>query len=145
MVLPLLALSLLTGAVAQADPFEHGGYASQFRHVRGGGPGWHPHHLDIDAWHGGRWFHGYHGDRLGWWWIAAGTWFLYDAPVYPYPVSPAVVMLPPPTVQVAPPAPVVQEAPVQSWYFCRSKKQYYPYVEHCPEGWKTVPATPPER
>ncbi|MTD33540.1 hypothetical protein GKE73_12250 [Paludibacterium sp. dN 18-1] len=96
-------------------------------------------------WHGGRWFHGYHGDRLGWWWIAAGTWFLYDAPVYPYPVSPAVVMLPPPTVQVAPPAPAVQEAPVQSWYFCRSKKQYYPYVEHCPEGWKTVPATPPER
>ncbi|WP_230370569.1 hypothetical protein [Paludibacterium denitrificans] len=49
MVLPLLALSLLTGAVAQADPFEHGGYASPFHHVRGGGPGWHPHHLDIDA------------------------------------------------------------------------------------------------
>ena len=30
-----------------------------------------------------------------------------------------------------------------SWYYCRSANGYYPYVSQCPEGWKTVPASPP--
>src|SRR5690242_5334364 len=24
---------------------------------------------DFDRWHGGHWFHGRHGGRLGWWWL----------------------------------------------------------------------------
>jgi hypothetical protein len=56
-------------------------------------------------------------------------------------------------VPVAPaPAPViVQEAPTiiqpaqaaNNWYFCDSKNAYYPYVNECAEGWRTVPAQPP--
>jgi hypothetical protein len=34
-----------------------------------------------------------------------------------------------------PPAP-------QSWYFCESARAYYPYTQTCPEGWRSVPATP---
>jgi len=29
------------------------------------------------------------------------------------------------------------------WYYCDSAKGYYPYVNQCPEGWRSVPATPP--
>ena len=46
----------------------------------------------------------------------------------------------PPPVAAAPapgaPAPAV-------WYYCDSAKGYYPYVNQCPEGWRSVPATPP--
>jgi len=44
----------------------------------------------------------------------------------------------PPPVAAAPAAP----APA-TWYYCDSAKAYYPYVNQCPEGWKSVPATPP--
>jgi hypothetical protein len=51
---------------------------------------------------------------------------------------------------VAPPPPggaPTAEAPpppaAGNWYYCESSKTYYPYVGSCPEGWKTVAATPP--
>ena len=34
--------------------------------------------------------------------------------------------------------------PQQYWYFCESADAYYPYVENCAEGWREVPASPPE-
>jgi hypothetical protein len=52
---------------------------------------------------------------------------------YPYPAYSA------PPVYVAP----AQAAP-QYWYFCASANRYYPYVANCPEGWKAVPAQPPQ-
>jgi hypothetical protein len=30
------------------------------------------------------------------------------------------------------------------WYYCDSSKSFYPYVSQCAEGWKQVPATPPQ-
>ncbi len=50
-------------------------------------PGWRGgfHEHDIVVWRGGHWFHGWHGPRLGWWWIVGGAWYWYPAPVYPYP------------------------------------------------------------
>jgi hypothetical protein len=51
---------------------------------------------------------------------------------YPYPVYSQ-------PVYVAP----AQAAP-QYWYFCASANRYYPYVATCPEGWKAVPAQPPQ-
>jgi hypothetical protein len=30
------------------------------------------------------------------------------------------------------------------WYYCDSAQKYYPYVSQCAEGWRTVPATPPQ-
>jgi hypothetical protein len=60
-------------------------------------------------------------------------------------------VVPPPAVapQSAPVA--VQQPPAVTpgaqapgvWYYCDSAKNYYPYVGQCPEGWKTVPASPP--
>lgn len=104
-------------------------------HGHGRGPGGFPGpHGPIG--HPGYWHHGYHDGHLGWWWVAGATWLFYPQPVYPYP---------PVVVQQAP-EPVVQAAPqpaTQSWYYCDSAKAYYPYVQSCAEGWRSVPATPP--
>lgn len=52
-----------------------------------------------------------------------------------------------------PPAPVPQAVPAPaapalsastSSYYCESAKGYYPYVSECREGWRAVPATPPQ-
>lgn len=57
------------------------------------------------------------------------------------------VVAPPPDQSAAtPPAPGAGTAPAPAsgtWYFCQSANAYYPYVAQCPEGWKSVPATPP--
>ena len=101
------------------------------------------HEGDRDRWRGGRWAHGEHLGRLGWWWIVDGVWYFYPAPVYPYPdpYVPSTVL-----VQGSPPPPPPQAAP-QYWYYCASVREYYPYVSHCPEGWmQVVPQlTPPGR
>jgi hypothetical protein len=46
----------------------------------------------------------------------------------------------------APPAQTSAPQPSASatWYYCESSKTYYPYVSQCPEGWRAVPATPPQ-
>ena len=84
------------------------------------------------AWIGGRWNHGWHNGRLGWWWFAGGAWYFYDAPVYPYPgyVSDY----------------YVDEdygAPGAYWYYCSSPPGYYPYVQRCAGPWQPVTPTPP--
>jgi hypothetical protein len=30
----------------------------------------------------------------------------------------------------------------QTWYYCQSAQQYYPYVQGCAEAWVAVPSTP---
>lgn len=94
----------------------------------------HFHERDLPHWRGGHWSHGYHDGRLGWWWVIAGLWYFYPQPVYPYPdpYTPPVAVVP----QNAP--------PTQYWYYCDAAKGYYPYVPSCPDGWRTVPATPPD-
>lgn len=85
----------------------------------------------------GNWHHGYHDGYWGWWWVAGATWLFYPQPLYPYP---------PVVVQQAPEPVIVQPAPqptAQNWYYCDSAKAYYPYVQSCTEGWRSVPATPP--
>ncbi len=102
------------------------------------------HERDIDVWRGGRWYHGYHDNRLGWWWIAAGLWYFYPAPVYPYPdpYAPPVVVNPPVVVVPQAPAPAPIQPQPQYWYYCASARGYYPYVPNCPEPWQPVPAQP---
>lgn len=92
----------------------------------------HFHEVIVPRWRTGRWVHGDHLGRAGWWWIVEGEWYFYPTPIYPYP-DPYV----PPGVVVAAPAP----APVQYWYYCPSVQAYYPYVSACPEGW--TPVVPP--
>ena len=52
-----------------------------------------------------------------------------------------------------PPAPAPQTIPAPgasappasaSWYYCDSTNAYYPYVSECREGWRAVPANPPQ-
>jgi hypothetical protein len=50
-----------------------------------------------------------------------------------------VVVVQQPATAYAPPPPVVG-----NWYYCESSQAYYPYVAGCPEGWRVVPATPPQ-
>ncbi|MDD5295741.1 MAG: hypothetical protein PHU46_02405 [Rhodocyclaceae bacterium] len=144
----LLGLLLAGGLLSQqalADRPEHFERGHD-RHWRGN---FHEH--DLELWRGGRWHQGRHGGRLGWWWIVGGTWYLYSAPVYPYPdpYQPPVVMVeqpqvvPAPPVYAPPPAPVAAPAPVQYWYYCRNPAGYYPYVPQCRGGWQKVPAAPP--
>ncbi|HEY6364621.1 MAG TPA: hypothetical protein VI585_07495 [Candidatus Binatia bacterium] len=66
------------------------------------GPVWrggidHFHEHDIVIWWGGHWFHGWNGNRFGWWWIVGPASYWYPAPVYPYPnayIPPVVVQSP---------------------------------------------------
>lgn len=123
------AAALLAGGTAVAQPHRHPGP-------------WHGdihrfHEHDWGVWRGGHWYHGRHGGRLGWWWIAGGTFYLYPTPVYPYPSpwEPPPAVLPAPPVEAAPP-------PTQYWYYCPAANGYYPYVATCPGGWQQVPATP---
>lgn len=45
-----------------------------------------------------------------------------------------------PEVHVAPPPAYVPPPQPQNryWYYCASARQYYPYVNYCPEGWQQV-------
>jgi hypothetical protein len=123
-----LGFSLLGSAPVRAAPHE----APRFHGDIGR---FHEH--DWAVWHGGRWQHGYHGGRLGWWWVAGGLWYFYPYPVYPYPdpYVPPVLVAQPAQPGALPPAPTPT-----SWYYCNSGHSYYPYVTSCPEGWHPVPA-----
>jgi hypothetical protein len=93
--------------------------------------GWHDqdihrfHDRDFDRWRGGRWFHGPHEGRLGWWWIVGPSWYFYPRAVYPYPDP----YVPPYAASGAP-----------AWYYCPPAQAYYPYVPSCPVPWQVVPA-----
>lgn len=118
------------------------GMAEERGHHRGreadGRAGWHGeirrfHEHDIELWRGGRWHHGRHEGRNGWWWIVGSVWYFYPARVEPYPdpYQPPVVVVPPPP------------APPQYWYYCANPAGYYPYVAQCAANWQRVPATSP--
>jgi len=134
-VAALVAASMPANA-ERGDGGRHGGWHGDIRHFE---------RHDLHTWRSGEWHHGRHGGRLGWWWVAAGAWYFYPQPVYPYPdpyLPPVVVVQPTTTPAPQPVAPVIQP-PTQNWYYCKASKAYYPYVSNCPAGWKTVPATPP--
>ena len=133
--LAIAAVLGLFAAVALAADRGHDGRGAR---DRGASPRWHGDihtfgHHDAPIWRAGRWHHGSHGGRLGWWWVVAGIWYFYPAPVYPYPDP-----FRPPVVAVPVPAP----APQQFWYYCAEPPGYYPYVPRCREAWQAVPATP---
>lgn len=104
---------------------------------------------DLEIWRGGHWVHRRHEGQLGWWWVAGGLWYFYPARIagpYPDPYTPPVTVIQQPPVMVAPQmtAPAPAQPSAQFWYYCDSAKGYYPYVPQCPEGWKSVPAQPPQ-
>jgi hypothetical protein len=94
---------------------------------------------DYTVWRSGRWYRVRHEGRFGWWWVVGGIWYLYPQPVYPHPdpYTPPVIVEPQSSENE------MTVPPAQYWYFCTSLNSYYPYVTSCPEGWKSMPATPP--
>jgi hypothetical protein len=128
------AVGGLTATPALADDFHHDEHHGPHGRGRAApGPWWHGdihqfHEHDVNIWRGGRWYHGRHGGRSGWWWIVGGIWYFYPAPVYPYP-DPYV-----PPVVVAPP---------QTYYWCANPPGYYPQVPTCAVPWQAVPANAP--
>lgn len=129
----LLAVAALLGAVV---PFNA---VAQHRDRGWHGDIRHFDQHDMHRWRSGAWRHGSHGGRVGWWWVASGTWYHYPQPVYPYPDP-----YRPPVIVVEQAAPAIPQPAIQFWYYCEAAGAYYPYVATCPSGWKTVPATPPE-
>jgi hypothetical protein len=117
-----MALSLFAIGSAAADP-PHSGHYAHGQHGWVSHEGWHPdfRRFDHDRWHGGHWWHGPYGGRLGWWWIVGPDWYWYPAPIYPYP-DPYI----PPGLAAGP------------WYWCDAYQQYYPYVGACPTPWRAV-------
>ena len=67
---------------------------------------------------------------------ANGTYYVATAEGY------AVAQPPADPTALAPQAAAVPPPP-GTWSYCGSAKSYYPYVSECPEGWRAVPATPP--
>lgn len=83
------------------------------------------HDFDLGTWQGGRWFHGDHGGRSGWWWTVGPDWYFFNAPVYPYPdlYTPF-------------------GYPLGWWYWCDAAQDYYPYVTYCEVPWESVMPVP---
>lgn len=67
----------------------------------------------------------------------------YPGYAYPYygptvvPVTPAPII-----IQEQVPTYIQPAQAATNWYFCQSTNTYYPYVNECAEGWKTVPSQP---
>jgi hypothetical protein len=88
--------------------------------------------------------------------VIGGTPYYYaDGTYYTATENGYVVTAPPQQetyVERPAPAPDTQEDDQQTdtgtsygtWYYCDSAQAYYPYVATCPEGWRAVPASPPE-
>lgn len=77
--------------------------------------------------------------------------YYYPAPIT-YAAPPMAIQQQPMVVQQAPMAytppqptspPQVASNSGQNWYYCVSKKSYYPYVRNCPEAWQSVAPSPP--
>ena len=82
---------------------------------------------DLDGWHHGHWFNGWHDGKVGWWWIVWGNWYFYSSPIYPYPDP-----YRPPVVIIA------QNQPMPQYWYCSNPNGYYPYIAQCFSGWQPI-------
>lgn len=132
MLAVLVAMALTTGfSVAEERNHRRGFERERHQAWRGDIHRFNEH--DYGRWRSGRWYHGRHIGRAGWWWIVGGIWYYYPAPVYPYPDPYR------PPLMLAPPAP----SATQYWYYCPNPAGYYPYVARCASEWRRVPAIVP--
>jgi len=74
---------------------------------------------------------------------ANDVYYVQQPTGYEVVAPPAVPAQPAPVAVQQPPAVTPGAQAPGVWYYCDSAKGYYPYVSQCPEGWKTVPASPP--
>ena len=100
---------------------------------------------DRATWQHGRWQHGNHHGRNGWWWNSGGTWFFYDQPVYPYPGYVSNTYYDDDYYDgggydgYADPG--YGASPGDGgyyWYYCNNPAGYYPYVKSCRGPWRAA-------
>jgi len=72
----------------------------------------------------------------------AGTPYYYANGTY-YVATPGGYAVAQPPADPAALASAVVPPASGTWSYCASAQRYYPYVTECPEGWRSVPATPP--
>ena len=77
-------------------------------------------------------------------WSADGPYYYANGIYYAAAPGGYTVVAPPANVATTSPLPAAN-APASpgNWYYCDSQKNYYPYVQQCAEGWRSVPAMPP--
>ena len=146
--LVLGALMLAGTAVAMAPAAEAQYYGGGYGYGPGyGRPGAHFSFGAGPSWRSGRWVHGWHGPRHGWWWTVDNSWYLYPRPSYPYPAYG------PPVIdddygyaprergytQTYNRGPDGNPQRPEYWYFCQNPEGYYPYVQDC-DDWQQEPA-----
>jgi hypothetical protein len=105
------ALALTASTSAQADWGRHGGHRGHGHHHHHGGSGWVGPAAVLAI----------TGLAIGAA-VASQNNYYAPAPVYSAPPRP----MPP--------------VGYDTWYYCGSSGQYYPYTDACPEGWQAVPA-----
>jgi hypothetical protein len=77
-------------------------------------------------------------------WVGAAPYYYANGSYYAEAPGGFAVVQPPASASLTPPPQAATApAPAGNWYYCDSAKNYYPYVQQCAEGWRTVPATPP--
>ena len=109
-------------------------------HARGGGR----HGGGGHGFHGGHGWKGHGGHGWGGVGVTIGLgpyWWPYGYPygysyAYPYTYTPPVYVQPSQQLSIQPPS----SPPV--WYYCDDPQGYYPYVQQCPGGWRTVAPSP---
>jgi hypothetical protein len=143
-----LGALMLAGAAVAATPAAQAQWFSYGYSSGRVGPGVHFSLGFGPGWTTGRWVHGWHGPRYGWWWTVGNDWYYYPRPVYPYPAY-----MPPRFEGYydygrADPGYGPQAGPgygpeyadpnpqrPEYWYFCRNPEGYYPYVQNC-DDWQ---------
>jgi hypothetical protein len=137
----VLCASVAPGHARSGGGHRGGGHGFHRGHG-GGGHGWRGH--GFRGGHGWR-GHGHHGKHSwggvgvsigvgSYWWP---YWWPYRYPyVYPYTYSPQIYVQPSQPLSIQPPS----SPPV--WYYCDNPEGYYPYVQQCPGGWRTVTPSP---
>lgn len=146
----VLALLIVPTAPIYARDGHGGGRGGGFHGGGSHGGGFHG-----GGFHGG--FRGGHGGFRGgvfigggpWWWGDPWWWGPYGYPYgyygYPYAYYPPYGAYPPVVVEQGPSVYIEQpraSEPEGYWYYCASKKRYYPDVKKCPEAWIKVPPVP---
>lgn len=137
--LMLAGTAVAMAPAAEAQAYYGGGYGPGY-----GRPGAHFSFGAGPSWRGGRWVHGWHGARHGWWWTVGNSWYLYPRPVYPYPVYGAGFAGDDGYTRRSY-APTYEQVPDRNpqrpayWYFCQNPEGYYPYIQDC-DDWQQEPA-----
>jgi len=174
------------GVVAAGGVAAAGGWVAQphwHGYIRGGAPAFdavaaisfaqaHEHDFHVNdvrfftaqelvIWRHGVWHNGWYNGHWGWWWVVGNVWYPYAAPIYPYPVVVAPLIVgnqiavpemppgagppPPPAAEGAPPPMALSSeipplpAPPQVTYQCNNPQGAFPDVGACGDAWAAMP------